>query len=138
MDVISELTRILREYREDVAGVEANKRVFDGFMGMGKAPSADACHDRMDRAVAQLPAGLAEGEAPDGLVEAVLKAEKETAGLPEYARLSLIAAQRHCLPLIQSMTPRAREALREWYLAAYPRRVRLPLQRAIIKALEGR
>lgn len=146
MEYTEELRRILEIYREAVARVEKNKKPYDGLLGMGKKPSDDACHEQMDQGVAALiqrvagvndeAAGVvpADPSAVDALLSGLMHAAKEFDG-PEYARIALVAAQRHGIPLIPRMTAAGRAELCAWYDKAYPRRLRFPIQKQIVDAL---
>ena len=143
MNYAEELNGILEVYRFAVEQVEKNKRPYDGLLGMGRKPSDDACHEQMDRAVGDLmrraageddQAVAADGSGTDALLTLLMRAAREYQG-PEYARIALTAAQRHGTPLISGMTAEGRAKLRAWYDQAYPRRMRFPIQKAIMEAL---
>ena len=130
---------ILAEYRVNVEEVRKKTRVFDGFMGLGNHPGNAACHEIMDKAVEKLCAEAAEEpdpEAAGALVEKLFHAEGAWEG-PEYARLALLAAQRHALALIPLLAAEKRETLGAWYQKTYPRRERTPAQDRILAALMG-
>ena len=135
-----EWNEILNRYTEDVRIVEKTKKITDGLFGMGRAPSEAPCHEEMDRRTEELTgraAAEADAESIGGLVNAIFRAAVDYQG-PEYARIALVAAQRHAMPLIGSMTETDREALRVWYEKAYPRRRRFPMQTEILRLLGGR
>ncbi len=146
MNYPAELDRIMETYREAVSQVEKNRRPFDGILGIGRSPSDDACHDQMDQSVAFLmtQAGGENGDTEnaekadagtvDELISGLMRAAKEYQG-PEYARIALMAAQRHGLPLIPKMTAEGRKMLLTWYDQAYPRRMRFPVQKEIVDLL---
>ncbi len=138
MGETEELREILREYAEAVERVEGSRRPFDGVLGLGRRPSDDPCHGVLEEKTAALMQRAAEtAMSPadtDALVSALLRAGKTCAG-PEYARLALIAAQRHALPLIAGMSPEGRRELLAWYEASYPKRERFPVQKKLLEAL---
>ena len=140
MEFAQELREILGRYEEAVREVEKRKRPMDGLFGLGRSPAQDPCHDAMDREIAALAERAAEEadeEGTGGLVSGLLKAAAGFQG-PEYARLSLTAAQRHAIPLISRMSAETRAELRVWYEKAYPRQARFPIQKELIRALGGR
>ena len=55
---------------------------------------------------------------------------------PEYARLMLVALQRHTLTLIPGVNPEDRKAMAERYRKEWPRIKRLPVQDQVLKALQ--
>ncbi len=138
MNEVEELRSVLQEYAEAVQRVEGSKRPFDGVLGLGRRPSDDPCHGVLEEKTAALmQRAEEETHAPeeyDGLVSALLRAGKAYVG-PGYARLALIAVQRHALPLIPRMSPEGRRELLTWYEASYPKRERFPTQKQLIAAL---
>ena len=129
----------LREYDGAVQEVQKNRRVFDGVLGLGNHPGSAPCHDALDRQAEALWREAAEAgdlEAAEELVNTLFRAETEWKG-PEYARLMLVAVQRHAIPLIPLMEKGARDELSDWYQKQYPRRKRLPVQDEVLAALTG-
>ena len=138
MTYLEEFQEIMTEYDAAVDEVQKNRRGFDGFMGLGHHPGNAACHEIMDKKVAELCGrAAAEGTSAEAavLTEAVLKKENSWEG-PEFARLMLKAIQRHALPVIPRLGPEDRKNLEEWYNRIYPRRQRLPAQEDVLKALK--
>ena len=140
MEWKQELDALLREYDQAVAEVQKNRKMFDGVMGLGTHPGSAACHEIMDKQVAELCQRAAAEEAPAEerlvLVRAIFEAEKKWKG-PEYARLMLTALQRHTIPVIGLLPEADRQELADWYGKAYPRRNRLPVQEEVLAALMG-
>jgi len=138
MGLKEEFTNTMNEYDAAVQEVQKNRKFFDGLLGMGTHPGSAACHDTMDRRVAEICGQAAEsadaGEKAE-LVWAVFQAEGSWKG-PEYARLMLAAIQRHTLPLISGLEETDRKELAEWYRKTYPRHKRLPMQEQVLKALK--
>ncbi len=138
MSGTEEFWQLIAAYEADVAVLGKQRRSIAGLFGLGSTPADDPCHERLDRAVGELCARAAE-EPPEeaaALTEAVLKAENGFSG-QEYARLSLIALQRHTMTLIPLLEEEKKAALAAWYRETYPRRKRLPVQDQILKALGG-
>ena len=103
----------LAEYAQAVTEVQKSRKMFDGVLGLGNHPSNAPCHDVFDKKVESLCLEAAEpenGAERAALVEAVFGAEGQCKG-PEYARLMLIAAQRHTLPLLPLLAPARRVLL---------------------------
>ncbi len=81
-----------------------------------------------------------EGASGDEIGEAaafVLDAA-EPGGAMNSLELYLVAAQRHCLPLIGLIPPEQAASLAQRYERRWPRRFRLPVQTEILKALKAR
>ena len=139
MSRIEEFRQLIAAYEAETDALGKQRRSIAGLFGMGKTPADDPCHDRLDKAVGEMCARAAEEDSPEeaaALAEAVLRAEHGFDGY-DYARLTMIALQRHALLLIPRLGPVEKAALAEWYLAIYPRRMRLPVQDQIVKALGG-
>ncbi len=131
---------ILAEYDEAVREVERKRKPFDGLLGFGSHPSGAPCHEKMDQQVEALCRETAEqgsGEEAAALAEAVLRAEKEWKG-PEYARLMLVAIQRHTLPLLGRVGEEERREMALRYAKDNPRRKRMPVQDRVMAALDGK
>ena len=130
--------RILDNYREELAKADQNRKPGSGLFGFGRGPGDDPCHEEMDKHVAELAAEMAADETdPEetaSLVKAVFQAE-QSRKWSEAARWSVLAIQRHMLPLISRMDPKDREETAEWYENIYPRRIRVPIQKQIIQEL---
>ncbi len=139
MSYTERLKEILAEYDQAVQGLQQKRRLFDGVMGFGNHPGNAACHETLDRQVTELcreAAGEADAEDAAALAEAVLGAAGKWKG-PEYARLMLVAVQRHAEELIGRLDPEKRQALALSYAKEYPRRKRLPVQEEVLAALCG-
>ncbi len=138
MEYAAELSALGVEYAQAVQELQKNRKRFDGIFGFGNPPGNAPCHDQMDQRAEALCRRAAEEGTPAeaaGLTESLFRMEESCKG-PEYARLSLVAAQRHTIPLIPRMTKEDRERLRAWYEKRYPRRMRLPVQERILKLLK--
>lgn len=138
MERVAGLQAILREYDQAVQELQKKRRMLDGLLGMGNHPGNDACHELLDRRIEALCREAAEAGAPEeatALAEAILRAEGNWQG-PEYARLMLVAVQRHTLSLIPLLPPDEKKRLAAWYEKQYPRRKRLPVQGQVLKALQ--
>ena len=129
---------IIATYVEELEKAEKNRKPFGGLFGFGQGPGDFPCHEALDRQVAELTAEAAEAEeSPEetaALVKDILEAEGNRTWT-EAARLSVLAIQRHTLPLISRMSREDRDSISSWYEKQYPKRKRLPVQRQIVKEL---
>ena len=136
--ILQEYREIMAEYDTAVAEVTKNMKPIDGFFGVGKHPGEATCHEIMDKKIQSLCDRVVEEQESDGeaaaLTEAILLQESQWTG-PDFARLMLIAIQRHTLKLIPMLSEEKRFELGAWYHRQYPRRKRLPVQFQIDKAL---
>ena len=130
---------IIATYVEELEKAEKNRKPFGGLFGFGQGPGDYPCHETMDRQVAELTAEAADAEeSPEEtaeLVKTVLRAEASRKW-PEAARLAVLAIQRHTIPMIPQIGPEDRRKLSAWYSQAYPKRIRLPIQKQVVKELE--
>ena len=139
MAYTQQLQSLLTAYRADIDALEKTRRPTDGFLGFGKKPGDDACHEKLDQQAAALAADLA---ADPGSMETadmlrLLFAAGADESWPNYAHWWLLALQRHFLPLIPRLSQEERKALAADYDRLCPRRQRLPLQKQMAKALKG-
>ncbi|MBR2824331.1 MAG: hypothetical protein IKE24_11675 [Clostridia bacterium] len=138
MEWKQELDAALAEYDAAVAELQKKRKLFDGLLGFGTHPGEAACHEILDGKVRDL-CRRAETEADPtekrDLMEKLCALPGQWDG-PEYARLMLIALQRHTLELIRGMAPEDRKALGERYKKEWPRVKRLPVQDQVLKALQ--
>lgn len=141
MGVYTEKFRVIMDgYREGLENDRKKRKPLSGLFGFGAGPGDDPCHEILDRQTAQLTEeAQSEQAGPDEtaeLVGAVLQAEGN-GEWPEYARLALIAIQRHTIPLISGIHPEERAELAAWYEKKYPKRMRLPVQKKILEELKA-
>lgn len=139
MEYLQKLQRILQEYEQAVQEVQKKRRIFDGMLGLGNHPGNAACHDTLDQQTEKLCTEVSEegsAEEAAALVEAIFGAEGQWEG-PEYARLMLIAIQRHTIALAERMGDEARQKLAARYEKEYPRSRRLPVQEQVLKCLRS-
>ena len=138
MNITDETNALIDRFEQAVAEADRTRRPTDGLLGIGQKPGDAPCNAAFDQSVAALFAGL---DAPDtpaadlaGAVEALFRAD-EGRRWPDYARWTLLAAQRYALPLIPRLPAADAGRLRAWYEQKWPRRMRLPLQKQVLSAL---
>ncbi len=131
---------IIDTYIDALAEADKHRKPGSGILGIGPGPGDDPCHVAMDEQVAALTAELAENETDPAvigeLVKAVLQAE-QSREWPEAAKWAVLATQRHTIPLIAGMNQSDRKDILTWFEKAYPRRLRMPIQKQLINALKG-
>ena len=94
----------------------------------------------MDREIAGLiRTAEEEGALPEEKAEIVRVLLRQAADYqgPEYARILLVAIQRHVIPWIPELGGETRAEILAWYQQKYPRRKRFPVQERIIAALKA-
>lgn len=140
MSLRMEAERILERFREDAETAEKNRKPLGGFLGFGKTPADDPCHEILYRSVEELVGEALnetdDAEETDAVVNTILRAEKSLQ-VPLHAHYSLIAVQRHMIQLIPRMTEEGKGELLEWYEKQYPVKERFPIQDEILTALGG-
>lgn len=140
-EYVESLRAALETYRTELETLETNRKPLDGIFGTGSSVKTNACHERFDSAVAAVMARLrADGATGEEIGEAaafVLEAADPDKKLSSL-QLFLIAAQRHCLPLIGLIPQEQAALLARQYETRWPRRVRLPVQTEVLKALKAR
>ena len=132
---------LFRDYCEEVAKLTKEARPFAGMFGFGSGPKDDPCHARFVEAVNREAARQAEDKVP-------AEEAKQTVGL-------LLSLQQSCdreglvywtcmavhgaaLPLIPLLHPEDAKEICDAYAKALPRRMRMPLQERVMKALAAR
>ena len=138
MMIIQEIHALLDRFEKAVAETDRNRRPGDGLLGVGHKPGDAPCNEAFDRSVAALFETLTPADTPPEVaaaaIEALFRAD-EGRHWPNYAQLTLLAAQRYALPLIPHLDPTEANRLRAWYEKKWPRFRRLPLQNTILNAL---
>ena len=136
---IERLQGIMAKYAEELEKANQHRRPGSGIFGFGHGPGDDPCHETMDKQVGELTAQImTENGEPEEmvlLVTAILQAEKGR-DWSNAAKWAVLAIQRYTIPLISKINTDDRKKIVAWYSQAYPRRMRLPIQRQIIKELE--
>ena len=130
---------IMGQYSEELEKAGTRRKITGGLFGFGAGPGDDPCHEAMDKQVGELTAqALAEETRPEelaSLVTAILRAEKDR-NWSEAAKWAVLAIQRYTIPMIPKIGPEDRKKLSSWYSQAYPKRIRLPIQKQVVKELE--
>ena len=140
MMLTEELNEILKEYDLAVQEVQKKRKFMDGVFGFGNHPGNAACHEQLDQKMESLCRRAAEsGDEQEiyALTKAVFEAGDRWEG-PEYARLMLVAVQRHAMDLIPMLSSESRKELAAAYDRKYPRRKRLPVQEPLYRELTGK
>ena len=138
MEWKQEMDALLREYDRAVAELQRTRKPLDGVLGLGSHPGEADCHEILDgkmQALCQRAETEADPAEKRDLLDHLYHLPGRWEG-PEYARLMLIALQRHTLSLIPGMNPEDQKAMAEWYQKEWPRSKRLPVQDQILKMLK--
>ena len=135
---MTQLKEIYQNYFEKAEEVRKKASLFDGFMGFGKDPAKDICHDQFYESVQKWVEDYVETD-PDRVLEVVkfiyeAPLTEKTKGVYEY----LFAAHGLTLPLIPRLRAEDCAALAGWYNDHYPKHHRLPLQQKVWKTLKQR
>lgn len=136
---LEQVTQLYQAYTEQVASLEANRKFGQGILGFGGRVSDHPCHDQFFRALHEMTAAFVQaGISPQdarAVVEKILREpRRETEGPSTF--WMMIAAQGAARALIPSLEKEDAKALLDWYLQAYRKRERLPVQLQVIKDLE--
>ena len=134
---MKQLTDIYEAYIEKAKAVRKKASPFAGIFGMGDDPRKHACHEEFYEQVEQWSQNFDTSD-PDVTLQAV-KYIFETSNAHEGNRdvyWFLFAAHALTLPLIPALRPADRQELAVWYDKTYPRRVRFPVQKQVLKCLQ--
>lgn len=133
---MNELKEIYTRYYEKAAKVRKKAPPLAGIWGMGNDPRNDACHEDFYEAVEAWVSRFDTSD-PAAVLEAVqwiLSAALDHRDEDVY--WYLYAAHGLTMPLIPRLAPADCNSLFDWYDASYPKRVRLPVQQQVWKALK--
>lgn len=135
--MLTQLATIYEEYAATIKNVRKNARLFDGFLGMGKDPRNDACHDVFFQAVgAWVTEFLATEPDQDALMQAaryIIETPVSYNGQECY--WFMFAAHGHVKPLIPLLNRENCAQLAGSMEKLYKKRDRMPLQKEILKLL---
>lgn len=133
--MLTQLQTIYTDYAAAVKAVRKKARMFDGFLGMGKDPRNDACHDAYYQAVgAWVEEFLATEPAQDALTEAALYIlETPTAYTGQECYWFMFAAHGHMRPMIPLLSKENCIFLGSRMEQLYKKHDRMPLQKEILK-----
>lgn len=140
MQASETVNRIVTDYLAECTRLLANAKPSAGLFGLGRDPAMDRCHElffsELEKKIADMAMEPISGEeAYDAILTLFTAPEKQSC--PDTARWSLMAAHKTVLPLIPLLSSENRNALRLWYDTHIPRQERLPVQKAVYKALKA-
>ena len=141
MEGNQKIETMFRKYCEEVAKLTKEAKPFSGMFGFGSGPKDDPCHARFVEAVnqetAQMTADHVSEEEAKRTVQLLLSLQQtcEREGLVFWTCLAVHGA---ALPLIPLLLPKDAGEICEEYQVALPRRMRMPLQEKVRKALAAR
>ncbi len=137
----SALAQAFQDYRRDAVEEEKKRDVTEGLLGFGRRAGDSPAQDRFDARVEEIVGGattsLPTPAEAEGIVRQLLLRDPSEAW-PAAAQWMLIAAQRHCLPLIPMLSPAQAGDILKAYEARYAPWERLPAQKRVIRALKAR
>ena len=135
--MLTQLETIYADYAAEVKKVRKNARLFDGFLGLGKDPRNDACHDAYYQAVGAWVQELIATE-PDqetAMAAAVYILETPIAYTGQECYWFMYAAHGHIKPLIPLLGKENCKELGSRLEKCYKKLDRMPLQKELLKML---
>lgn len=135
--MMTQLETIYTDYAAAVKKVRKNARLFDGFLGLGKDPRNDACHDAYYQAVGAWVQELIATE-PDqetAMAAAVYILETPIAYTGQECYWFMYAAHGHIKPLIPLLSKENCKELGSRLEKCYKKLDRMPLQKELLKML---
>lgn len=137
--LMDEAEKLYREYLDKVTELEASRKPGDGLFGIGKSPADDPCHDRFSEELERLLrrfAALSPGSEEVSRMLAFIYRMPAEHREPASAYWMLNAVQGFTVQLIDMLSPKDAEKLLNYYVEAYPRVMRLPVQKKVYSALK--
>jgi hypothetical protein len=139
MTLSADLIHRYETYLSEGEALFTSAKVTDGLFGFGDDPKRDPMHAKFFEDVAALAQEMADSSpSPQEAQAAVgwmLSAEETAKEFPTLSWM-MVAAQQHVLPLVPYLTPEGAASLLREYDRRYPRRLRLPIQNQVAKALK--
>ena len=135
--MMTKLNDLYVNYAAAVKTVRKNARLFDGFLGLGKDPRNDACHDTFYQAVgAWVEEFLATEPAQEQLMEAaVFLLENPIAYTGQECYWYMYACHGYIKPLIPHLSKENCAELGSRLEKCYKKIDRMPLQKELLKML---
>ena len=135
--MLTQLNTLYTEYAEKVKAVRKKARMFDGFMGLGKDPRNDACHEAYYEAVgAWVTEFLATEPDQETLMQAaVFLLEEPLAYTGQECYWYMYAAHGHIKPIVPYLSKENCAELGARLEKCYKKLDRMPLQKELLKML---
>ena len=138
MEYTDRLNARIDAYIAQVEDLMSKKGAFDGLFGLGHHPKNDPCHmtffEDVVKLVGECVASSPSSEEADSLAETLIKADAVRGDLPEV-QMMYIPMQGQVIPLIPYMSEEKKAELGAWFVQAVPKKMRLPIQKDLCKAL---
>ena len=141
MAVLEEIKQIYGDYVERIATLRRDSRATDGLLGMGGGPAADSCNDRFVEALRVRLDATAGEDLSDGELKELLEYIYHVPLEYREDRViywMLLAVHGMTGPLVRRLTSATAEDLLQEYQKWYRPFERLPAQKDILRALNGR
>lgn len=139
MEQLEQLKQCYVTYIETVRELCAKAHPLAGAFGFGSGPKDDPCHqvfyDEVGKIVQQIAGASPAPEVAAAAVNWLLHAPEEYSS-EKLAVWMLIAAQGHAQRLIPFLAPSDAARLADWYQRYFPKYMRLPVQKQVLKALK--
>ncbi len=137
--MMSEIEELYRNYLEKVNKLEMERKLGDGLFGIGKSPADDPCHDQFTDELETLLNRFAAQSPDKSEIKKVLTfmyrmphEHRE----PVSAYWMLNAVHGFTMKLIGMLSREDAGQLLNEYRIAYPKAMRLPVQKKVCDALE--
>ena len=138
MDTLERIRQLYQDYVAEIKSLEANRKLADGLLGIGRGPADHPCNDRFAGSLEAELKKFADQPPAPGETKAVLELIYQTPLEHQSLKTAywmLLAVQGLTLELIPALSAEEAEALWRWYSEAYPRWDRLPVQNQVLKKL---
>ena len=135
---LSRVETLYQEYIQKAEELEKNRKIGDGLFGLTPGPADDPCHERFARELEEMLKACADSASGPEAAEILRfqfrapQAHEE----PKSLYWILIAVQGLGGALVDCLSPEEAAGLAAEYGALYPRRLRLPVQKQLLKSLE--
>ncbi len=136
---LSRVEKLYNDYIRKAEELEKNRKIGDGLFGLTPGPADDPCHERFTQELEELLKACAESSPGSETAAEILRFQFAAPQAHEEVKSlywMLIAVQGLGGALMGCLSPVEAASLAAEYGALYPRRLRLPVQKQLLKSLE--
>ena len=136
---LSRVEKLYSDYIRKAEELEKNRKIGEGLFGLTPGPADDPCHERFARELEELLKACTDSAPASEAAAEILRFQFQAPQAhqePKSLYWMLIAVQGLGGALTDCLSPADAALLADEYGALYPRRLRLPVQKQLLKTLE--
>lgn len=136
---LSRVEKLYSDYIQKAEELERNRKIGEGLFGLTPGPADDPCHERFALQLEELLKACADSAPGSEAAAEILRFQfqaPQTHQEPKSLYWMLLAVQGLGQILAERLNASDASLLADEYGALYPRRLRLPVQKQLLKTLE--